>query len=163
MSEIHEHAGKNVVSAEQLEKMKEDLEYLLTTRTNEVVEAIKVARDFGDLSENAEYDAAREEQRQLQMQIEALRSEIENAEVVDYTNAGTDSVNIGTSVRILYMDDDETEEYSIVGSRDSDPMENKISNECPIGAALLGHKVGDVVTVNAPQGCYDIKILEIFR
>lgn len=161
MSEVHEHLNKTVVSAEGMKKLEEKLQYLTTVRRAEVAEQIAVARGFGDLSENAEYDEAKNEQSRLETEIIELENAIRTAIVIDSDNISTDSVNVGTTVKVLYLDDDEEEVYSIVGARESDPMNNKISNESPVGAALLGHKAGDIVTVEAPDGPMELKIIEI--
>ncbi len=161
MSEVHEHLNKTVVSAEGMKKLEEKLQYLTTVRRAEVAEQIAVARGFGDLSENAEYDEAKNEQSRLETEIIELENAIRTAIVIDSDNISTDSVNVGTTVKVLYLDDDEEETYSIVGARESDPMNNKISNESPVGAALLGHKAGDTVTVEAPDGPMELKIIEI--
>ncbi len=160
MSEMHEHSKKNVVSAEGMRKMEEKLQYLTTTRRAEVAEQISVARGFGDLSENAEYDEAKNEQSRLEAEIAALENDIRTALVLE-GDVSTEAVNVGTTVRIHFVEDNEDEEYTIVGAREADPMNNRISNESPIGAALLGHKVGDTVTVEAPEGAYDVKVVEI--
>lgn len=163
MSEIHEHSNKTVVSVEGMKKLEEKLQYLTTVRRAEVAEQISIARGFGDLSENAEYDEAKNEQSRLEAEIVELENAIRTAIVIDDTDISTDSVNVGTTVKVLYVEDDEEEEYSIVGARESDPMNNRISNESPIGAALLGHKEGDEITVDAPDGAIRLKILEIRR
>ncbi|MBQ6805685.1 MAG: transcription elongation factor GreA [Clostridia bacterium] len=158
---MHEHSNKTVVSAEGMRKMEEKLQYLTTVRRAEVAEQISIARGFGDLSENAEYDEAKNEQSRLEGEIVELENAIRTAIVIDDENVSTDSVNVGTTVRVLYVEDDEEEEYSIVGARESDPMNNRISNECPIGAALLGHKEGEIINVESPDGMIQLKILEI--
>ena len=151
---------KTVVSAEGLRQMEEKLKYMTTIRRAEVAEHLSVARGFGDLSENAEYDEAKDEQAKLEADIVELENALRNVIVID-GEVSTDSVNVGTTVRVLYLDEGDEEEFTIVGARESDPMNNKISNECPIGATLLGHKAGDVVTVEAPDGEYELKIVEI--
>lgn len=163
MSEMHEHKNKTVVSVEGMKKLEEKLQYLTTVRRAEVAEQISVARGFGDLSENAEYDEAKNEQSRLEMEIAELEAVIRTAIVIDDENVSTDSVNVGTSVKVEYVDEGETEDYAIVGARESDPMNNRISNECPVGAALLGHKVGEIVTVESPDGPIQLKILKISR
>lgn len=160
MSEMHEHSKKNVVSVEGMRKMEEKLQYLTTTRRAEVAEQISVARGFGDLSENAEYDEAKNEQSRLEAEIAALENDIRTAVVLE-GDVSTESVNVGTTVKIHFVDDNEDDEYTIVGAREADPMNNRISNESPIGAALLGHKVGDSVTVEAPEGAYQVRVIEI--
>lgn len=161
MSEAHEHSNKTVVSAEGLKKMEEKLQYLTTVRRAEVAEQISIARGFGDLSENAEYDEAKNEQSRLEAEIIELENALRTVVVIDDENVSTDAVNVGTTVRVKYLDDGEEEEFTIVGARESDPMNNKISNESPVGAALLGHKKGQKVSVEAPDGAYQLKILEI--
>lgn len=160
MSEEHEHSNKTVVSAEGMRKMEEKLQYLTTTRRAEVAEQISIARGFGDLSENAEYDEAKNEQSRLEAEIAALENDIRTAVVIDGI-VSTEAVNVGTTVRVLFVDDNEEDEFTIVGAREADPMNNRISNESPIGKALLGKKVGDVAAVEAPEGTYDLKVLEI--
>ena len=163
MSEVHEHKNKTVVSVEGMKKLEEKLQYLTPVRRAEVAEQISVARGFGDLSENAEYDEAKNEQSRLEMEIAELEAAIRTAIVIDDENVSTDSVNVGTNVRVEYVDDGDTEDYALVGAHESDPMNNRISNECPVGAALLGHKVGETVTVESPDGPILLKILEISR
>ena len=152
--------NRTVVSAEGLRQMEEKLKYMTTVRRAEVAEHLNIARGFGDLSENAEYDEAKDEQAKLEADIIELEAALRNVIVID-GEISTDSVNVGTTVRVLYLDDDEEEEFTIVGARESDPMNNKISNESPVGAALLGHKSGETVSVEAPDGAYELKILEI--
>ena len=163
MSEMHEHSNKTVVSVEGMKKLEEKLQYLTTVRRAEVAEQISIARGFGDLSENAEYDEAKNEQSRLEAEIIELENAIRTAIVIDNTDVSTDAVNVGTIVKVFYVDDDEEEEYAIVGARESDPMNNRISNESPIGAALLGHKDGEEVEVEAPDGPIRLKVLEIRR
>ncbi len=143
-----------------LEEKKKELEYLKLEKRPQVIEALKEARALGDLSENAEYDAARTEQAEVEGRIKMLEAMLENAIIVN--NVGNDQVSIGSVVTIQYDDDeDDTEEYSIVGSTEADPFENKISNESPLAQAILGAKKGDVVTVSSPQGEYQVTIREI--
>lgn len=142
-----------------LEEMKNELEYLKMEKRPEVIQSLKEARALGDLSENAEYDAARSAQAEVENKIKELETMIENAVVI--TEINTDSVSIGNTVTIKYVDDDETEEYTIVGSKEADPFSNKISNESPIARAILNKKVKDIVSVDSPNGKYDIEILEI--
>ena len=161
MSETGESTNKIYVSPEGLRQMEEKLKYLQTVRMAEVAEHLNVARGYGDLSENAEYDEARDEQAKLAGEIAELENALRNAVVIDDASVTDEYVNIGTTVRVLYLDEGDEEEYSIVGARESDPMNNRISNESPMGAALLGHKAGDTVTVEAPDGSYELKVLEI--
>ncbi len=159
MSE-QENANKTVVSAEGLRQMEEKLKYMTTVRRAEVAEHLNIARGFGDLSENAEYDEAKDEQAKLEADIVELEAALRNVLVID-GEISTDAVNVGTTVRVLYLDEGDEEEFTIVGARESDPMNNKISNESPVGVALLGHKSGETVNVEAPDGMYELKILEI--
>lgn len=125
-----------------------------------IIQAIKEAREQGDLSENADYDAARDEQAKVEARIQELEYMIEHAVIID--EAPKDVVGIGTTVTISYIDDDDDEdEYKIVGSLEADPFENKVSDESPIGKALVGSKVGDIVSVPSPNGNYDVKIVKI--
>ena len=140
-------------------ELEEELNDLRINKRAENVQAIKEARSHGDLSENSEYDAARDEQAKIEARIQELEYKLEHATIID--NKGSDKVNVGSNVTILYVDDDEEDTYSIVGSLEADPFENKVSNESPIGAALIGSKVGDVISVEGPNGSYDIKVLKI--
>ena len=149
-----------ILTESGLKKLEEQLDYLISVRRNEVSEQIAIARGFGDLSENAEYDEAKDEQAKLEADIQELEAALRNEVVID-GEISTDAVNVGTTVRVLYLDEKDEEEFSIVGARESDPMNNKVSNESPIGVALLGHKAGETVTVEAPDGPYELKILEI--
>ena len=124
-----------------------------------IIEAIKEARAQGDLSENADYDAARDEQAKIEARIQELEYMLEHAKIIE--KASGDKVAVGTTVTVKYVDDDEEEEYSIVGSMEADPFENKISNESPIGKAIMDKKVGDTISVESPNGSYDIKIVKI--
>ena len=140
--------NKNTVylTQEGLAELKAELDNLINVRRPENIQAIKEARSLGDLSENAEYDAARNEQAQIEARIKQLEKMLENVSIISETSK--DKVGIGSTVVIKYVDDDEEEdEYKIVGSQEADPFESKISNESPIAKALLEHKVGDVVTV----------------
>lgn len=140
-----------------------DLETELNTLKSEdrprIIEAIKEARAQGDLSENADYDAARDEQAKIEARIQELEYMLEHAKIIE--KASGDKVAVGTTVTVKYVDDNEEEEYSIVGSMEADPFENKISNESPIGKAIMDKKVGDTISVESPNGSYDIKIVKI--
>ena len=154
--------NKNVVylTQEGLEELKKELEVLINVKRPDNIQSIKEARSLGDLSENAEYDAARNEQAQIEARIQTIEKMLENVEVIE--NVSTDVISLGSTVAIKYVDDeDEEDEYKIVGSHEADPFESKISNESPIALALLNHKVGDVVTVESPNGTYSIEITEI--
>ena len=157
---MSEQTNKTVVSAEGLRQMEEKLKYMTTVRRAEVAEHLSIARGYGDLSENAEYDEAKDEQAKLEADIVELENALRNVVVID-DNVSTDAVNVGTTVKVLYLDEGEEEEFTIVGARESDPMNNKISNESPVGSALLGHKKGEVVTVEAPDGAYELRIVDI--
>ena len=149
---------KIIMTAEGFLQAEEELNELKTIRRPEVIKALKEARAQGDLSENADYDAARNEQAQIEAKIQELEYKIEHAEIID--NKNKDIVNLGSVVTISY-DDGEVEEYKLVGSMEADPFENKISNESPLGIALLSHKIGDIVEVASPNGGYNIKIEKI--
>ena len=153
--------NKNTVylTQEGLDNLKKELDDLINVRRPENVQAIKEARALGDLSENAEYDAARNEQAVIEARIKQLEKMLENVSII--TDVGTDTVSIGNTVSIKYVDDDEEDEYKIVGSQEADPFESKISNESPIAQALFDHKVGDIVTVESPNGNYEVEIIEI--
>lgn len=148
------------LTEEGLNDLKEELEYLKQEKRPEVINALKEARALGDLSENAEYDAARTEQAEVEGKIKELEAMLEHVVVIQ--GGETDKVSIGTSVKIKYVDDDEIEEYSIVGSKEADPFQNKISNESPIARAIMGHSVNDQVWVESPNGKYQVEIMEIF-
>ena len=153
--------NKNTVylTEEGLEELKKELDNLINVRRPENIQAIKEARSLGDLSENAEYDAARNEQAQIEARIQQLEKMLENVSII--TEVSNDTVGIGNTVSIKYVDDEEEEEYKIVGSQEADPFESKISNESPIAKALFEHKVGDIVTVESPNGSYEVEIIEI--
>lgn len=139
--------------------LESELNDLKLNKRPAVITALQEARALGDLSENAEYDAARNEQAQVEGRIKELEYKLEHCIVMDGNNKET--VNVGSTVVINYVDDDEEEEYKIVGSMEADPFENKISNESPIGQAIIGKKVGELVVVPSPNGSYQIKIVKI--
>ena len=147
------------LTQEGLDELKKELDELIQVRRPEIINALKEARAQGDLSENAEYDAARNDQAVVEARIRELEVMIENAVII--TNVNTDVVSIGTKVTLEYVDDEEEEVYSIVGSSEADPFSNKISNESPIAKAIMGLKVGSIVSVDSPNGKYDVKILAI--
>ena len=144
-----------LLTEEGYKELVDELNYLKLEKRNEVITALKEARALGDLSENAEYDAARNEQAK----IKELEYKLEHCKVMD----GKDNtkVNVGSTVTVCYVDDEEEEVYKIVGSLEADPFNNKISNESPIGAAIIGKAVGDVIEVSSPNGSYAIKIVKI--
>ena len=148
-----------LLTPEGYAELEEELNDLRVNKRAENVQAIKEARSHGDLSENSEYDAARDEQAKIEARIQELEYKLEHAKIIDSTDKS--HVNVGCEVTILYVDDDEEEKYSIVGSLEADPFENKISNESPLGAALIGKKVNDVATVEGPNGSYNVKITKI--
>ena len=148
---------------EGLKEREQELEYLKTEKRKEVSEKIKVALGFGDLSENAEYDEAKNQQAEVELKIVKLEKMLKNAKIIDEDEISTDVVSVGIKVKVLDIDMEEEETYSLVGSEEADPMNNKISDESPVGRALIGAKVGDVVTVNAPNGDFELKILEISK
>ena len=154
---------KNILTYEGLKKLEDELENLKVVRRKEVSQKIKEAREQGDLSENAEYDAAKDEQRDIEARIEELEKILKNAEVVVEEEADLDKVNIGCSVKILDCEFDEELEYKIVGSTEANSLKGKISNESPVGKALLGKQVGDTVTVETPAGEFSYKVLSIHR
>ena len=136
-----------------------ELNELKNSERPRIIEAIKEARAQGDLSENADYDAARDEQAKIEARIQELEYMLEHAKIIEKRSG--DKVSVGTTVTVKYVDDDEEEIYSIVGSMEADPFENKISNESPIGKAIMNKKVGDIISVESPNGNYDIKIVNI--
>jgi len=149
------------MSQERLDAIKEELNYLETVREKEVAELIKEARSFGDLSENSEYDEAKTEQGKLYSKIAELKVLIENAEIVDNMDidAPKDTVTLGSVVKVL--DEDFEETYEIVGSQEANPRMGRISDDSPVGRALHGHRAGDVVTVMAPAGAIQLKIISV--
>ena len=152
---------KVVLTYEGLKKMEEELEDLKTVRRKEVAEKIKEARGQGDLSENAEYDAAKEEQAEIEARIVVLEKMLRNAEVIDEEEVSKDVISIGCRVKIYDIEFAEEAEYTIVGSAEADPMEGRISNESPVGQGLLGHKVGECVEIEVPSGTVSYRIMEI--
>ncbi len=140
-----------ILTAEGLEKLKEELDELSTTRRREVADRIKEAREFGDISENAEYDDAKNEQAMLETRIATLEERLRSASVVSADDVAEGVVTIGSRVSVSF-EDGKTDEYTIVGSSEADPKVKKLSNESPVGKALLGHKDGDEISVNLPSG-----------
>lgn len=149
-----------LMTAEGFLALEEELNELKTVKRPQVIESIKDARAQGDLSENADYDAARNDQAVLEGKIKELEYLIEHAKIIEEEKI-EGVVNLGSTVVINYVEDDEEEEYKIVGSLEANPFENRISNESPIGKAVLGKKVGDVVSVESPSGSYEVKIIEV--
>lgn len=141
-----------IVTPEGLEKLKEEIAYLSTVRRREVAERIKEAREFGDITENSEYDDAKNEQALLEQRIAQLEERLRGATVIDDKNVNTDVVGIGVRVHVKDQKSGTSQKFQIVGVAEADPAEQKLSNESPIGKALIGHKRGDVVTVQVPRG-----------
>ncbi|MCF2643290.1 MAG: transcription elongation factor GreA [Lachnospiraceae bacterium] len=154
---------KNILTYEGLQKLEAELQDLKVVRRKEVAQKIKEAREQGDLSENAEYDAAKDEQRDIEARIEDIEKILKNAEVVVEEEVELDKISIGCKVRILDVEENEELEYKIVGSTEANSLKGKISNESPVGKALLGAKVGDVVKVETHVGELEYKVLEIQR
>jgi transcription elongation factor GreA len=143
------------------EKLEQELETLKTVKRAEVVERIKIARSFGDLSENSEYDAAKDEQAFVEGRITTLENMIRNAEIITESNEASDTVTLGKSVTFLELPAGDEETYTIVGSAEADPFEGKISNDSPIAKSLLGKTVGEEVTVNTPGGDMQVRIIAV--
>lgn len=153
---------KKIITYESLKKLEDELEDLKVVKRRENAEKIKEARSQGDLSENAEYDAAKDEQREIQARIDEIEKILKNVEVIDTDDVDLDKVRIGCTVRILDCEFDEELEYKIVGSIESNSLKGKISNESPVGKALLGKKVGETAKVETPEGTeLEFKVLEI--
>ena len=154
---------KNILTYAGLKQYEDELQNLKVFRRKEVAQKIKEAREQGDLSENAEYDAAKDEQRDIELRIEELEKLLKNAEVVVEDEIDLEKISVGCQVKVLEMDEDEEMEFRIVGSTEANSLQNKISNESPVGRALLGKKVGDVVDVETQVGVIQYKVLEIQR
>jgi len=152
---------KTVLTYEGLKRLEEELHELKVVRRKDVAGKIKEARGQGDLSENAEYDAAKEEQAEIEARIALIEKMLRNAEVIDEEDLDQDSISVGSKVKILDIEENEEVEYLIVGSTEADPIGGKISNESPLGVALLSRKLGETITVDAPDGQIQYKILEI--
>ena len=145
------------------ENLVNELEYLKTEKRAELAEKIKVARGFGDLSENSEYDDAKNEQAKIEARIVELEAMLKNVEIIKDIKGAAKTVVVGVKVKVYDEEFEEEDEYHVVGSTEADPVNNKISDESPVGRALLGHKVGDVVTVEAPAGDIKLKIIKISK
>ena len=151
---------KVILTEEGKKKLEDELNDLKLVRRREIAEKIKDARGQGDLSENAEYDAAREEQAKIEARIEELEQKLRNVKVIE-TDANKNRISLGSQVKLLDMEFQEEVIFMIVGSTESDPSNGKISNESPLGNALIGHKTGDTVDVNSPDGIIKYKVIEI--
>ncbi|MEW9096696.1 MAG: transcription elongation factor GreA [Clostridiaceae bacterium] len=152
---------KYVMTYEGVKKLEDELEYLKTVKRKEITEKIKVALSFGDLSENSEYDEAKNEQAFVEGRIMQLENMLKNASIVDESEIPADTVSVGTIVKVKDYEFDEEVEFFMVGSAEADPMENKISNESPVGKALIGKRVGETVEVAIPDGVSKYEILSV--
>jgi transcription elongation factor GreA len=150
-----------ILTADGYKKLQQEIDVLRNEKRREVAERIRVAREFGDIAENAEYDDAKNEQAMLEHKIAQLEERILSARVITKKEISKDAVSVGAHVRLRDMQANKTFEYHIVGSAEADPTANKLSNESPVGKAIMGHKKGDVVEVSAPRGSLKFKILEI--
>jgi len=150
-----------ILTAEGYEKLKQEIDYLSNDKRREVAERIRIAREFGDIAENAEYDDAKNEQAHLEARIARLEERLRDARVIQKKEIKSGEVSIGTKVRLRDIDANQTIEYHIVGSAEADPTEGKLSNESPVGKAIMGRKKGEVVEVSAPRGALKYKILDI--
>lgn len=156
-------AKKNILTYAGLQKLEKELQDLKLVKRKEVAEKIKEAREQGDLSENAEYDAAKDEQRDIEARIEEIEKILKNAEVVDEDEIDIKKINVGCRVKVLDMEYDEELEFKIVGSTETNSLENKISNESPMGRELIGKKKNDIVTVETVDGEIKYKVISIHR
>jgi transcription elongation factor GreA len=150
-----------ILTSEGYKKLQEEIELLSTVRRRDVAERIRVAREFGDIAENAEYDSAKNDQAHLEARIAMLEERLKNARVVTKKEIKSGEVSVGTKVRLKDMSSNKTVEYHIVGSAEANPAELKLSNESPVGKAIMGRKKGEVVEVAAPRGALKFKIMEI--
>jgi len=145
-------ARESLITQEGLEKLKQEVAYLTTQKRREVAARIKEAREFGDISENSEYDDAKNEQALLEQRISQLEERLRRATVIDESDVDTEAVSVGTMVHVKDQKSGDSQKFRIVGSAEADPAEQKLSNESPIGRALVGHKRGEIVTVDVPRG-----------
>jgi transcription elongation factor GreA len=150
-----------ILTPEGYEKLKQEIAYLQNDKRREVADRIRIAREFGDITENAEYDDAKNEQAMLEHRIAQLEDRLRAARVIEKSDVKKDVVSVGSKVKLRYIEAKKTFEYHIVGSDEANPAENKLSNESPVCKAILGHKKGEVVEVTAPRGALKFKILEI--
>jgi transcription elongation factor GreA len=150
-----------ILTQEGFKKLTQEIEFLSTEKRREVADRIRVAREFGDIAENAEYDDAKNEQALLEHRIATLEERLRNARVIEKKDIAKDVVSVGSKVRLRDLDAKQTVEYRIVGSAEADPAENKLSNESPVGKAIMGRKKGDTVEVAAPRGKLKFKIMDI--
>ena len=161
LKEVKTMSNKVYLTNEGFLEIEEELNHLKEIKRPEIIKALKDARALGDLSENADYDAARNEQAQIEGRISELEKILETAEIIEKRD--TDKVGLGTTVKIKYLeeDDEDIEEYRIVGSKEADPSNNKVSNESPLARGIMGARVGDECTVESPNGSYRVEIIEI--
>ena len=152
-----------MVTKEGLKKMKDELEYLVTVKRKEVIDTIGTARAFGDLSENSEYDEAKNEQAKVEARIMELEEQLKHVKEVDESEIQTDAASIGTKIKVRNLSLDKEIVYSLVGSMEADPFKMKISDESPIGRVLMGKKVGEIVSYDTPKGEFQLEILEISK
>jgi transcription elongation factor GreA len=150
-----------ILTPQGYEKLKQEIDYLSNDKRREIADRIRVAREFGDINENAEYDDAKNEQALLEHRIATLEERLRNARVIESGEVTTDVVSVGSLVRLRDVDAKTTVEYHIVGSAEANPAENRLSNESPVGKAIIGHKKGETVEVAAPRGALKFKILDI--
>lgn len=156
-------AKQVILTDEGLKKYEEELEFLKTVKRKENAEKLKEARAQGDLSENAEYDAAKDEQGMIEARIQELEAMLKNVKIIDESELTNEMVHVGSKIKVHDFDFDEDVDYQIVGSSEADPFNGKLSDESPVGSKLLGHKVGDIVEVETPDGIIKIEILEITK
>ena len=154
---------KSVLTHSGAKKLEEEKEYLTVVKRKEIADKIKEAREQGDLSENAEYDAAKDEQRDIEARIEEITKILKNAEIVDEDEVDLEKINVGCKVKLYDQEFEEEVEFRLVGSTEADSLNGKISNESPLGRALIGTKIGETVEVEAPAGVMKYKVLEIQR
>ena len=152
---------KNILTSEGLKKLEDELDNLIVVKRKEVAQKIKEAREQGDLSENAEYDAAKDEQRDIEARIEEIEKILKNAEIVDEDEVDLETINIGCQIKILDIEFNDELIYKIVGSTEANSLKGKISNESPVGRALIGKRVGDLVEVETQVGIVQYKVLDI--
>lgn len=152
-----------ILTAEGLKNLEEELENLKAVKRREIADKIKVALSFGDLSENSEYDEAKNEQAIMESRILEIEAMLQNAKIIDERELSTDKIHVGSKVKVEDMEYKEVIDYRIVGSSEADPREGRISDESPVGAALLGHREGETVDVHTPGGVCKYKIIEIYK
>ena len=154
-------AKQTVLTSEGLKKLEEELDELKSVNRREVAEKIKIALGYGDLSENSEYDEAKNEQGLIEARIAEIEALLKNVTIIDSDSISTEHVQLGNTIKVKYLDDNEVEELSLVGSKEVDLKMNKISDESPIGKALMGHTKGETVEVEAPMGTFKLEIIDI--